>query len=85
MVPAVHGRRSPIRPVENSIPQAGYIQPAFVRYQRRLANIRVLASLSMCELTTVLRTRPPVGEEGEKVEDTDAVLRDTRSISRSFV
>ncbi len=50
----------------NNVPQTGCIQPAFVRYQPRLGNIRILASLSMCELTTVLRTRPPVGEEGEE-------------------
>jgi len=38
-----------------------------VRYQRRLANTRALASLSMYELATVLRTHPPVGKEGEEV------------------
>ena len=42
--------------------EAGCIQPAFVRYQRRLANTRILASLSMYELVTVLRTRAAIGE-----------------------
>ena len=72
--PAVRGRRSPMRPVENSVPQAGCIQPAIVRYQRLLANTRVLACLNMYELTTVLRTRPPVGEEGEQVVDADVAV-----------
>ncbi len=51
-----------MRPVENSVPQAGCIQAAFVGYQRRLANTRVLASLCMCGLPSVLRIRPSVGE-----------------------
>ena len=60
-----------MQPVENSVPQAGRIQPAFVGPQRLLANIRVLAPLSMYELTRVLRTRPPVGEEGQEVRCAD--------------
>ena len=60
---------APVRPVGNSLPQAGCIQAAFVGYQRLLANTRVLACLRMYGGATVLRTRPPVGEEGEEVQD----------------
>ena len=51
-----------MQPVENSVPQTGCIQAAFVRYQRQLANTRVLACLSRYESAAVLRTRLPVGE-----------------------
>ena len=57
-----------MRPNRKSVPQAGGIQAEFVRYQGRLARIRILECLIMYELVAVLRTRPPVGEEGEDVE-----------------
>ncbi len=63
-----------MRPVGNNIPQTGCIQAAFVRYQRRLANIRVLACLSRYESAAFLRTRPPVGEEGEEVGRADGAI-----------
>ncbi len=63
-----------MQPNGNSVPQAGYIQAAFVRYQRRLDNTRILASLVMYELATVLRTRPPIGEEGEEVGCADVAI-----------
>ncbi len=60
-----------MRPNAASLPQAGCIQPAFVRYQRRLANTHVLASRSMYGLTSVLRARSPVGEKGEEIGRAD--------------
>ncbi len=56
-----------MRPNGTSIPQAGCIQAAFVRYQRRLDNTRILASLSLCESATVLRTRSPTAEQHEEI------------------
>ena len=62
-----------MRPNGSTIPQAGCIQPAFVRYQHRLANTLVHACLRMCGLASFLRTRPPVDEEGEETGDADVV------------
>ena len=42
-------------------------------------NIRILTCLGMYELTTVLRTRPPVGEEGEEVTVTHTAVAVERS------
>ena len=63
-----------MRLVENSLPQVGCIQAAFVRYQPRLANILILACSRMCEKVTFLQARPPVGEEGEEVGCADVVV-----------
>ena len=63
-----------MQPVENSLPQAGCIQAAFVRYQHRLALTLVLAFLRMCKSASVLRTRPPVDEQGEEVGQSDGAV-----------
>ncbi len=48
--------------------------PAHPLYAVRELRTRVLAGLTMCESLSVLRTRPPVGEEGEKVGDADVAV-----------
>ena len=56
----------PVKPDGKSVPQAGRIQAAFVRYQPEL--------LSRCAVLAVLRTQPPVRQQCEQVEDADRAV-----------
>ncbi len=65
---------APVQPVGNRVPQAGCIESEFVRHQRLLVNTLVLAYLTMYDSPLVLRTRPPVDEEGEQVGCADGAV-----------
>jgi len=76
---------APMRPNGNSVPQAGCIQPAFVRDQPGHPQHRPITcpvghntANPMSPARTVMRwclgTRPPVGEEGEEVGGADASI-----------